>query len=125
MDYLHKAEVEQQDRIRRHKLLSVDVLKAFEKQGDTSEKKAEDVRVVAKFFHPYFSWTWYATEFNVEEGLFFGFVQGFEGELGYFSLVELNEFKDKGKYPKLLGLPIERDRFFSATLREVMDGVER
>jgi Protein of unknown function (DUF2958) len=33
-------------------------------------------------------WTWYVTEFNGED-IFFGLVQGFEEELGYFSLSEL------------------------------------
>jgi hypothetical protein len=54
----------------------------------------------AKFFLG--SWTWWATEFDGED-TFFGLVEGFEKELGYFSLSELENTKGP------LGLPIERD----------------
>lgn len=40
------------------------------------------------------------------ENVFFGFVDGFYPELGYFSLRELQN--NRGK----LGLPIERDLYF-------------
>lgn len=56
-----------------------------------------------KFFTPDGSWTWYATEFDPADGLFFGLVSGFELELGYFTLQELQEARG------MLGLPIERD----------------
>jgi hypothetical protein len=42
----------------------------------------------AKFFSPSSNWTFYATEFDGED-TFFGLVEGFEKELGYFSLSEL------------------------------------
>jgi hypothetical protein len=61
-----------------------------------------------KFFTPDANWTWYATEFDGKD-IFFGLVQGFETELGYFSLVELKTIRGK------LGLPVERDRFFTPT----------
>ncbi len=61
-----------------------------------------------KFFTPDSNWTWYATEFDGED-TFFGLVQGFEEELGYFSLSEL----DNAKGP--MGLKIERDRWFKPT----------
>ncbi len=76
-------------------------------------KPAEDVPVVVKFFTPDSNWTWYATEFDGED-TFFGFVVGFEGELGYFSLSELQGARGP------LGLAIERDRHFGpATLADV------
>lgn len=59
-----------------------------------------------KFFYPDFSWTWYAIEFDGED-TFFGLVDGFEKELGYFRLSELRE--NRGKF----GLEIERDLFFT------------
>jgi len=34
-------------------------------------------------------WCWYPCEFNAEDGLFFGLVDGDELELGYFSLDEM------------------------------------
>jgi hypothetical protein len=58
-----------------------------------------------KYFTPDSNWTWYATEFDGED-VFFGLVNGFELELGYFSLKELNQACGP------LGLPIERDIYF-------------
>lgn len=66
-----------------------------------------------KFFSPDFSWTWYASEFDGKD-TFFGLADGFEAELGYFSLAELTQTRGK------LGLPIERDLHFKPkTLREL------
>ena len=44
------------------------------------------------------------TEYNPEEGLFFGKVHGIETEMGYFSLAELESVHGPA------GLKIERDR---------------
>ena len=43
-----------------------------------------------KFFTPDGSWTWYASEFDGDD-LFYGLVDGFELEYGYFRLSELQE----------------------------------
>jgi hypothetical protein len=56
-----------------------------------------------KFFTPWTSWTWYATEYDPGERVFFGKVIGHEIELGYFSLDELEAICGPG------GLRIERD----------------
>ena len=71
-----------------------------------STEKDEDPTAVAKFFTPASNWTWYATELDGEDR-FFGLVDGFDKELGYFSLSELASSRGP------LGLPIERDRWFS------------
>ena len=64
---------------------------------------------------PDINWSWYASEFDGED-IFFGRVSGFEVELGYFSLKELQEVKDP------LGLPIARDLHFEPkTLKELME----
>ncbi|MBI3782851.1 MAG: DUF2958 domain-containing protein [Deltaproteobacteria bacterium] len=68
-----------------------------------------DPLVHVKFFTPWSSWTWYGIEFDGED-LFFGLVDGFECELGYFSLAELEQLRGPG------GLTIERDRCFLPTL---------
>lgn len=89
-----------------------------------------------KFFTPSSNWTWYASEAsaamtdgtykaltevdpndpNIEDVIFFGLVDGFELELGYFSLAEL-EGVGGG-----LQLPIERDRhFIPARLSDLQD----
>lgn len=79
-----------------------------------------DPIVQCKFFTPDAIWTWYVIEGSPvdEDGyfdtdkpkvgfLFFGFAVGFEAELGYFSLKELEEVRG------LFGLPVERDYYFT------------
>ena len=70
----------------------------------TSEN-IEDTMVVCKFFQPWGEWTWYAIEFDGKD-TFFGYVQGWEGELGYFSLSELKSVIGP------FGMKIERDLYF-------------
>lgn len=73
-----------------------------------------DAIAQVKFFTPDSHWTWYASEFDGVD-TFFGLVNGFETELGYFSLAELKRIRG------YLGLPVERDRSFKPTpLRELM-----
>ena len=69
----------------------------------------DDAIVHAKFFTPDGSWTWYATEYDPATRMFFGLVDGFDKELGYFSLDELEGVRGA------LGLPIERDAWFKPT----------
>ena len=90
------------------KLLTKDLLNQFEKIGRQEEVK--DPIVVAKFFNPTGAGTWYATEYDAAEGLFFGYVSIFGDdcdEWGYFSLAELTSYRGK------FGLGIERDLFFT------------
>lgn len=89
-----------------------------------------------KFFTPSSNWTWYASEASaamkdgtykaltevdpndpeIEDVIFFGLVNGFELELGYFSLTELESIAGG------LTLPIERDRHFTpTTLKELQE----
>jgi hypothetical protein len=66
-----------------------------------------------KFFSPTSGWTWYPTEYDGAD-LFFGLVIGFEAEIGYFSLSELEQVRGP------LGLPIERDLSYTpATLADL------
>jgi hypothetical protein len=56
------------------------------------------------------NWTWYIIEFSKEDAsTCFGYVQGMESELGYFSLEELESTHGP------LGLAIERDFHFTPT----------
>jgi Protein of unknown function (DUF2958) len=73
-----------------------------------STEQTPDPIVICKYFTPDAGWTWYATEFDGED-TFFGLVDGFERELGYFSLAELQSVH--GPY----GLPIERDLWLPPT----------
>ncbi|MCK4578705.1 MAG: DUF2958 domain-containing protein [Candidatus Marinimicrobia bacterium] len=77
------------------------------------EKLGAEAIAYVKYFTPDSSWTWYATEFDGKD-TFFGLVDGFEKELGYFSLLELTTVRGP------LGLPIERDLYWKPrTLREI------
>ena len=81
----------------------------------SQEGKGDDAIVYVKFFTPDSSWTWYATEYDPHQRLFFGFVVGWEAELGYFSLDELQNATGP------FGMPVERDIGWKPeTLREVM-----
>src|SRR6266513_1908850 len=73
-----------------------------------SQEHEEDPLVMCKFFTPDSNWTFYTLEFDGED-LLFGWVVGFEKELGYFRLSELAEARGP------FGLPIERDLHFSPT----------
>ena len=69
--------------------------------------KGLDATALIKFFTPDHNWTWYVTEYDPKEELFFGLVIGHEPELGYFTLGELASLRGP------LGLPVERDLYFS------------
>ena len=57
----------------------------------------KDPTVQVKFFSPWNGWTWYATEYDPETGIFFGYVRGAFNELGSFSMQEFEEMnKSKG-----------------------------
>lgn len=86
------------------------------------DKDPKDIPIVVKFFDPVGSWTWYVTEGEKQpdgDWMFFGYVKGFDNELGYFTLNQLLHAKDKCTGFK--ALPIERDRHFHGkTLADVM-----
>lgn len=89
-----------------------------------SQEKENDPRVTCKFFDPVGSWTWYVlegspvdkngevcAEQDAVDFLFFGFVVGFEAELGYFTERELETAKDGLRGVRTV--PIERDLYFT------------
>ena len=85
-----------------------------------------DPVVVAKFFNPCGSGTWYATDYDTERKVCFGYVTelGFD-EFGEFSIEELESVK----CPPLI-LPIERDLYFteqriSEICPELKESIER
>jgi len=72
-----------------------------------------EAKIRVKFFTPDSGWSWYATEYDPTDKMFFGLVRGLETELGYFSLAELEQTVGP------LGLPIERDLYYpDRTLKE-------
>jgi len=63
-----------------------------------------------KLFTPDSNWTWYIIEFSKSDrNTCYGYVRGFEDELGYFTLEELESVHGP------LGLAIERDLSFTPT----------
>ena len=89
------------------KLLTKALEKRFAKIG--SQEDIKDPIIVAKFFNPTGAGTWFATEYDPNSKIFFGYVSIFgdwNDEWGYFSLDELQSYKGK------FGLGIERDLCF-------------
>ena len=78
------------------------------------EDKGNKAIAYVKYFTPAGSWTWYGTEFDTASETFFGYVKGLENELGYFTLKQIKEARDK------MGLPVERDTSFEPTTLEVI-----
>ena len=74
-------------------------------------RKSEDEKTeiaVVKYFNPSGAGTWYFSEYDDEEGLFYGLCEIHEAEHGY---VDLKELRDLRCPP--FGLPIERDYWFT------------
>ena len=82
---------------------------------DTTQNDPDPVLQV-KFFTPWTSWTWYASEFDGED-IFFGLVEGLDTEWGSFSLKELESVRGAG------GIRIERDFYFEPTPASEIDGL--
>jgi hypothetical protein len=80
-----------------------------------NERKGLEAVAPIKFFTPDSNWSWYPTEFDGED-IFFGLVDGFEMELGYFSISELESIRGG------LGLPIERDLYFEPASLQTLTG---
>jgi hypothetical protein len=89
------------------KLMTKELEKRFAQIGSQADEK--DPLVIAKYFNPTGAGTWYATEYNPETRLFFGYVSIFgdwNDEWGSFSLDELENYRGR------FGLGIERDLYF-------------
>ena len=87
------------------KLLTKEITEKAQKQYD----KGSDIdgqMIVAKFFDPMGSWTWYLMNLADDKDYAWGIVDGHEVEMGSFSMKELASIQ----LP--LGLGIERDIYF-------------
>ena len=86
------------------KLLTKSITEKAKEQYD----KGSDMEqmIVAKFFNPVGSWTWYLMNMADNGDYCWGIVDGFAVEMGSFSINELEE----QKLP--LGMTIERDLYF-------------
>ena len=75
----------------------------------SQDGKGKDAVVICKFFNPCGAGTWYVLEGEKQENgdwMFFGIVDLYEREYGYFTLSQLQEVR----LP--FGLKIERDMHF-------------
>lgn len=99
------------------KLLTKEIEKEFAKVG--RQDNSRNPQVIAKFFCPWGAATWWATEYDPSDKIFFGFAYlGDEdcAELGSFSLDELQSVRGP------FGLTIERDLGFSPRpMREALE----
>lgn len=101
--------------MRGHKLLTKEIRNSLPPLYSTENVPLAEKLFKVKFFSPYSSWTWYASEGspildddgNEIDYQFFGYVQGFEGEWGYFYLSELENAKVFGGIPA-----VERDLYW-------------
>ena len=87
-------------------LLTKELEKRFAEVG--SQEDVKDPIVIAKFFNPCGAGTWYATEYDPTDRVFFGYVSIFgdcNDEWGRFSLDELAQYEGK------FGLGLERDLY--------------
>ena len=70
---------------------------------------------IVKYFNPQGRGTWWVSELDQEEGIFFGLCETLEKELGTVSLKELREYRGRFR------LGIERDYYFEPTpLKELI-----
>ena len=105
--------------VRGHKLMTKELGDTIPALGANEHVKDYDtVLVPAKLFSPFSGWTWYVTELNPKTGECFGLVEGFDMELGYFSLDELAEATVFGGVPA-----VERDLYWQPkTIGEIRRG---
>ena len=95
-------------------LLTQDLITKLPALYETEKVPLNDKVAMVKFFHPAISWTWYGIEFDGQD-TFWGLVDGFEREYGYFSLSELQT--PVGPFQ----LTAERDQHFSPTTLRDLD----
>ena len=73
------------------------------------EGKCKNALAYVNLFTPDSNFTWFITEYDADEKMCFGLIDGFEKELGYFSLNDLEQIKGS------MGLKVERDISFQPT----------
>lgn len=90
-------------------------------QAQFSQGSSFEQMVVAKFFDPCGSWTWYLLNQDPKDpDYLWGIVKGFEIEMGSFSLSELESVKGP------LGLGMERDLYFKPiTAKELWERLQK
>jgi len=78
-------------------------------------ERTKDPLCQVKLFTPDANWTWYIIEHSKEDGVTcYGYVEGIESELGYFSLEEIVGVRG------VMHLAIERDMQFKPTYLSII-----
>ena len=91
------------------KLIPYEILSVIPDLYATEEET--DPLCHVKLFTPDSNWTWFIIELSKDDGsTCYGYIQGLDSELGYFTLQELESVRGS------LGLAIERDLSFKPTL---------
>ena len=90
------------------KLLKPEIINSIPNLYETENQ--EDPICHLKLFLPSSNWTWYIIEIDKQDNnTCFGFVDGLEQELGYFTIKELENLRGQ------FGLKAELDSSFKAT----------
>ena len=92
---------------RKHLLLTQEIRDTLPPLYNSEAHPEKEATAMVKFFSPYSQWTWYAIEFDGVD-TFWGLVDGFEMEYGYFSYSELEAVTVFGGVPA-----VERDCYWS------------
>ena len=87
------------------KLLTKELLKKLPPIGHSIKSK-EEPQAIVKWFTPDANFTWYVAEYNPENGMCWGLVDGLAKEFGYFTIREIEALRGP------LKLPVERDWSF-------------
>ncbi|MCT7909430.1 DUF2958 domain-containing protein [Arcobacter lacus] len=88
-------------------LIPKDLLEQIPKLYETEEISNPICQL--KLFSPDSIWEWYIIEISIDKDICYGYIKGFESELGYFSLGELESINDS------FGLGVELDSSFKST----------
>lgn len=90
------------------KELEQHLTKAFE-ENKSGTRTLDETTIWTKFFYPAGYATWFVTEYDPDERMFFGYACMLPGcgEWGWFSRDELEGFESK------IGLGVERDLYYT------------
>jgi hypothetical protein len=105
------------------KILTKEILNAFEKQGYCGDKEMQDIKIVLKLFNPCGAGTWYLYE-KEDEDTYWCFANLGDPQNAEIGTVSMNELMSL-RLP--MGLKIERDMNFkplSISLLEVWDTIK-
>lgn len=105
------------------KLLTKQIENAFAKLGDISQKNANEIKIICKWFNPSGGGTWYVYDREKDEpDIFWCFANLGDPQFAECGTVSLSELESLRVPP--FGLGIERDKYFEIgkyTLKDIMD----